>query len=209
MKMINVNDREFRKYGRVIENVDLTSILEQLSLIPVPTEGSAYKPSVEELENDKAAKDIQRVCFGELPIEIGYCTGHNKMLNGVEYHRCSEVNIAAKDAVLFVGKREDIEEDYTYDTSLMEAVFVPKGTAVELFATTLHYTPCSTGEEGFMMGVVLPKGTNFPLEEKHENGEDAIMTSKNKWFIGHPEGNVKPGRYIGLKGKNLSLDDFK
>ena len=40
---------------------------------------------------------------------------------------------------------KDVEADHTYDTSKMEAFLVPAGTAVEVYATTLHYAPCSTG----------------------------------------------------------------
>ena len=38
---------------------------------------------------------------------------------------------------------QDIEDDYTYDTSKIEAFLLPKGTVAEVYATTLHYAPCS------------------------------------------------------------------
>ena len=60
-----------------------------------------------------------------------------------------------------------IREDFTYDTSLVEAFLVPKGTAVEVYATTLHYAPCGVGGAGFKVVIVLPKGTNLDLEEGH------------------------------------------
>ena len=60
-----------------------------------------------------------------MPIQIGYCNGHNKKLNAVEYHRDSEVDIAVDDLILILGKQQDIEEDHTYDTSRMEAFLVP------------------------------------------------------------------------------------
>lgn len=31
------------------------------------------------------------------------------------------------------------------------------------------------------------------------------MTAVNKWLIGHPEANLKPGSFVGLKGENLKL----
>ena len=37
--------------------------------------------------------------------------------------------------------QKSIQEDFTYDTSKVEAFLVPAGTAVEIYATTLHYAP--------------------------------------------------------------------
>ena len=71
-----------------------------------------------------------------MPIQIGYCNGHNTKLNALEYHRDSEINVAATDAVLMLGSLQDVKEDHTYDTSLVEAFSVPAGPAVEVFATT-------------------------------------------------------------------------
>ena len=36
MKILSVNDPEFRKYGRVITNVDFTELVEALKTMPVP-----------------------------------------------------------------------------------------------------------------------------------------------------------------------------
>ena len=66
------------------------------------------------------------------------------MLNALEYHRSSEANVAATDVILLLGQQSDITDDFKYDTAQLEAFFVPAGTAVELYATTLHYTPIGT-----------------------------------------------------------------
>ena len=55
------------------------------------------------------------------------------------------------------------------------------------------------------MAIVLPKGTNYPLEEKHEGWEDALITAKNKWLIGHANGGLPEGSHIGLIGENISV----
>ena len=143
--------------------------------------------------------------YGRVVQEVGYCNGHNYKLNAVEYHRSSEINVAATDAVLIVGMQQDITDDFTYDTSLMEAFLVPEGTAVEIYATTLHYAPCSANDGGFKVGIVLPAGTNYPLEDTHEGWEDALITAQNKWLIGHAEGGLDDGAHIGLVGKNLDI----
>ena len=87
----------------------------------------------------------------------------------------------------------------------MEAFLLPKGTAVEVYATTLHYAPCSVGEQGFQVAIVLPKDTNLSLEEEHDGWEDKLITAKNKWLIGHPEGGLPEGAHIGLIGENVSV----
>ena len=102
-------------------------------------------------------------------------------------------------------KMQDITEDYTYDTNKIEAFLCPKGVGVELYATTLHYAPCSVGDEGFKVVIVLPKDTNLPLDEKHSGYEDALITAKNKWLIGHAEGGHPAGVHIGLIGPNVSV----
>ena len=56
-------------------------------------------------------KELAEITYGELPIQIGYCNGHNCMLNALEYHRSSEVNVAATDAVLMLGSQQDITKD--------------------------------------------------------------------------------------------------
>ncbi len=205
MEIKKITDPAFRKYGRVVQGIDFGELVEAIKKeTPLP-EGVAYEPSVSVLESTQTAKELQRRTYGELPIQAGYCNGHNYKLNAVEYHRSSEINVAATDAVLIVGMQQDITDDFTYDTSKMEAFLLPAGTAAEIFATTLHYAPCSAGEDGFKVGIVLPAGTNYPLKEKHDGWEDAIITAQNKWLIGHAEGGLDEGAHIGLIGKNLDI----
>lgn len=205
MEIKKITDPAFRKYGRVVQGIDFSDLVEAIKKeTPLP-EGVAYEPSIEALEATTAAKALRKKTYGELPIEVGYCNGHNYKLNAIEYHRSSEINVAATDAVLIVGMQQDITDDFTYDTSLMEAFLVPEGTAVEIFATTLHYAPCSANEGGFKVGIVLPAGTNYPLDESHAEWEDALITAKNKWLIGHAEGGLDAGAHIGLTGKNLDI----
>ena len=206
MKIQNVADDAFRRYGKVLEGYDFTELLKEMKHTPVP-EDVTYVPSVEEMEALPVAKELQNKGYGGLPIEIGYCNGHNKKLNGLEYHRSSEINVAVTDLVLLIGHQQDVEKDFTYDTSKVEAFLVPAGTAIEVYATTLHYAPCHVNESGFQCVVVLPKGTNTELTfEKAAEGEDKLLTAKNKWLIGHPEGGLPEGSPLGLIGENITLD---
>lgn len=204
MEIKNVLDESFRKYGKVLKGYDFSSLLRAMRHTPVP-EDVVYVPSCEEMESLEVAKELQNKGFGGLPIQIGYCNGHNKKLNAVEYHRNSEINVAVTDLVLLLGCQQDIEEDFTYDTSKIEAFLVPAGTGIEVYGTTLHYAPCNTEDSGFQCVVVLPEGTNteltFPVKEA---GEEKLMTAKNKWLIGHEEAAIE-GTFNGLKGENITL----
>jgi hypothetical protein len=114
--------------------------------------------------------------------------------------------VAATDAILLLGLRSDIEEDFSYDSSKVEAFFLPEGTAIEVYATTLHYAPCSPAKEGFQVGIVLPKDTNLPLETEHKAGdEDKLLTARNKWLVAHPDAKIE-GAFNGIKGENITIE---
>lgn len=205
MKIQKVTDPAFRKYGQVLEGYDFTGLIKEMKHTPVP-EDVIYVPSVEELEALDIMKDLQNKGYGGLPVQIGYCNGHNKKLNAVEYHRNSEINVAVTDLVLLIGHQQDIELDHTYDTSKIEAFLVPAGTGIEVYATTLHYAPCHVNEGGFQCVVVLPKGTNTDLTlQTEKTGEDSLMTAKNKWLIAHEDAKIA-GAFNGLKGENITID---
>ncbi|MCM1128007.1 MAG: DUF4867 family protein [Lachnospiraceae bacterium] len=207
MKVYSVTDDRFKKYGKVVEGIDFSELVKTMEeATPLP-EGVEYVPGLAELEALPVMKELTDKTYGELPIQIGYCNGHNSMLNALEYHRSSEINVAATDAILMLGSQQDITEDYTYDTSLVEAFLVPKGTAVEVYATSLHYAPCGVDGAGFKVAIVLPKGTNLDLDEAHAGGEDGHLTAKNKWLLGHPEGGLPEGSPMGLVGKNLCINE--
>ena len=206
MKIQKVTDPAFRKYGQVLEGYDFTGLIKEMKHTPVP-EDVIYVPSVEELEALDIMKDLRNKGYGGLPVQIGYCNGHNKKLNAVEYHRNSEINVAVTDLVLLIGHQQDIEPDHTYDTSKIEAFLVPAGTGIEVYATTLHYAPCHVNEGGFQCVVVLPKGTNTDLTfQTEKTGEDSLMTAKNKWLIAHEDAKIA-GAFNGLKVRISQLTD--
>ena len=206
MNILSINSPEFQAYGRIVDNVDFTQLLEALKNTPV-TEVVVYEPSVKELEETDTFTQLTDITYGEMPIQIGFCNGHNSMLNALEYHKDSEINVMATDAILLLGLRSEMEADFTYDTAKVKAFLVPAGTAVEVYATSLHYAPCGAYGKGFQVAIVLPKGTNYPFKCKRDRktGEDRLMTAVNKWLVGHPEGGLEEGSFLGLKGKNLSV----
>ncbi|MBQ4226978.1 MAG: DUF4867 family protein [Clostridia bacterium] len=209
MKIQLVTSRAFRQYGRVIKGYPLRQLANAMENTECPADSTVYYPSIPELEKLKIFKLFSEEAYGGMPIQIGYCNGFNHTLNAVEYHRDSELNYACTDLILLLGKRSDIEKDFSYDTSKMQAFLVRKGTLVEIYATTLHYAPISATPDGtFRCTVVLPRGTNEPLPERGaaHTDEDKLLTHVNKWLIAHPESGLdKTGAFVGLKGENITI----
>lgn len=211
MILQSVFDKTFAEYGKVLEGYDFTSLLSTLeSNSEKPADSVIYVPSVDALEATDVYAALRDNCYGGMPIEIGYCNGTNTKLNCFEYHRDSEIDIAADDAVLLVARQQDII-DGQIDSSKTEAFLCPKGTGVELYATTLHYAPCSAKKgEGFRVAIILPKGTN---EDKPsftpKNEEDTWLQARNKWLIAHKDTNeAKNGAHIGITGENIDITDL-
>ena len=159
----------------------------------------------EKLENTKIHKVMEESIYGGCPVQTGDCNGHNKKLDAQEYHRSSELDIAQTDLILLLGMQQDIEDGDIYDTAKVEAFLVPAGTGVELYATTLHYAPCTAQEGGFRCVVVLPKGTNEELPfETAKEGENRLLAAMNKWLIAHEDAQIE-GAFCGLKGENINI----
>lgn len=202
-----VTDKSFRKYGRILTGeYDVTELMTAMEKTECPDDAVIYIPSDKEIEKLPVMKAFTDSLYGGLPIQIGYCNGNNHLLNAVEYHRSSEVNVACTDLILLIGSEQDIEDDYTYDTSKIEAFLLPKGTVAEVYATTLHYAPCSVDGNNFRCVVVLPKDTNLDLEVKPEGAnEDPLLVARNKWLIAHEDAKIE-GAFNGLKGENISVE---
>jgi len=204
----SVFDKKFKYYGQITERYDFSGLIELLgTTTPKPANAVIYIPSDAAMEALPIAEELKIRGFGGLPIQIGYCNGTNSRLNCLEYHRNSEINIAADDIILLLACQSDLE-NYTMDTSSVEAFLVPAGTGIELYATTLHYAPCSASPNaGFRVVVVLPLGTNLAKPEGMSRaGEDRLCTASNKWLIAHPGSDeAKSGAFIGLTGENIDL----
>ena len=207
MKILSVYDKEFAAYGHVITGYDLTELLETLDRISPLPEGVEYIPSNAVLEALPAAKLFAVNEYGGMPVQLGWCNGHNTKLNCLEYHRDSEVNLGTQDFILLLAKIDDVE-DGKLDTAKVKAFFCPAGVPVEVFGTTLHYAPCSAAKgEGFKVLVILPRGTNGPKPEMTPlNDEDKMLWACNKWLLAHPEsGEAAAGAVQALTGINIDI----
>lgn len=208
MKILPVSDPQFQNYGQVLSGYNLTELLKVLEeSTPMPEEGVGYVPSQPELEATDAAAELASNAYGGMPVQLGWCNGHNTRLNCLEYHRDSELNLGAKDFILLLAKREDMVNG-RLDTAKVAGFYVPAGVLVEIYATTLHYAPCSAkAGEAFKVMVALPRGTN---EEKPgitvKNQEDASLWACNKWLLAHAESSeAAQGAKILLDGENIDI----
>ena len=208
MQVKSVSDKAFKKYGYVVEGYDWQSLIQTLEKVSEkPQDSVIYVPGDAALEALPVACEIKDRLYGGLPVEIGYCNGHNRSLNCLEYHRGSEINVAADDVILLLAPLDKVE-NHKLDTSEVEAFLLPAGKAALLFETALHYAPCTAdGGDGFRVAIILPKGTNLDKPAiKEGNPEDKLLRAANKWLLAHPDsGEAKSGAWIGLTGKNIHL----
>ncbi len=208
MKIYSICDPEFKPYGQIVTGLEDTvaEILAELAKTPC-TDHVEYVPTDPILQELPAAVEISEHCFGGMPVQLGWCNGHNTKLNCLEYHRDSEFNLGTEDFILLIAKQDEIR-DGILDTAKVKAFKVPAGVLVEVYATTLHYAPCHADpNKGFRVLVALPWLTNTdrPIMA-NRTPEDAILTARNKWLLAHPESSeAQGGAKVGLTGENIDI----
>ena len=176
---------------------------------PCP-EGIDYMPSDPILQDLPAAEEFRNRLYGGMPMQLGRCNGRNTRLNCLEYHRDSEFNLAAEDAIVLLARQDEIV-DGKLDAAKVKAFRVPAGTMVEFFATTLHYAPCHADPaKGFKMLVALPMGTNTDRPVMAvKSPEDKLLWARNKWLIAHPDApEAAQGAYVGITGENIDIAPY-
>ena len=207
MTIQSIYDAAFAPYGKVLEGYDTTALLETLKAVtPVP-EGVDYVPSQPELEALPVAGQLAANAYGGMPIQLGWCNGHNTKLNCLEYHRDSELNIGAEDFILLLAREDDMVNG-RLDTAKVKAFKAPAGAVVEVYATSLHYAPCSAAKgAGFQVVIVLPRGTNGPKPAITPlNGEDETLWAANKWLLAHADSSeAAQGAPVRLDGVNVDI----
>lgn len=203
-KVYSVTDDEFKSYGRVMGGFDTTEITAAAKTIAFPETATLYKASEEKFECLDISKRIADECFGQMPTQVGYCYGYSSFLGGTEWHTSSEINIAITPLVLILAHTWQMKEN-KIDSSCFKAFYLPEGTVIECFATTLHFCPCQVSDEGFGLVVALPYGTNTDLDKKTD---DALLFRKNKWIVSHEknESLIARGVVPGISGENIKIE---
>lgn len=205
----HISSEVFKKYGKILNGFDHEDLDNAMKEINIPLDANRYVASEPLLEKTKLKQEIETTLFGGMEIQVGYCNGPNSHLNGLEYHKGSEINIAVTDLVLILGHTQDIVEN-KYKMGNQDIFFLPKGTMIEIYQTTLHFAPCKVNKEGFKCIVILPKGTNEPIDFNKSiiTEEDELLFMKNKWLLAHPERKplISKGAYPGIIGENLKIE---
>lgn len=202
LEICSTDDPQFLRYGRVLPVDAALWIWAAEQAVKFPDTGCRYAASIETLERLPQAKDFRERFCGGLDAQIGLCWGHNSQLNALEWHTCNEINIAVRDMVLLLAKREELDRDGRLDSRKVKAFYLKKGTGVEIYADTLHYTPCQVTEAGFSSIVVLQRGTNLPLKQKQ-----GTLWAANKWLLAHEENTAltEKGAVPGIYGENWMI----
>ena len=138
MKIYSVYDPEFKPYGQIVEGMEETvqEILNVLKDTPLP-EATGCVPEEPTLQDLPAMVEASEHLYGGMPVQLGWCNGHNTKLNCLEYHRDSEFNMGTENFILLLAKQSEIQ-DGVLDTAKVKAFWVPAGVMVECYATTLH-----------------------------------------------------------------------
>ncbi len=208
LNILPVSDPSFRNYGQVLTGYDVKELLETLDRVTPCPDGVEYVPEQPELQVLAIEKEFRLNAYGGMPVQVGWCNGHNTKMNCLEYHRDSELNVGTEDFILLLAKREDLDENGVLDAEKVAAYSVPAGVLVEVYATTLHYAPCSAKKgQGFKVIVVLPKGTNLAKPEiTVKNAEDEILWAANKWLLAHADSaEAAQGAKVLIRGENPDI----
>ena len=200
----SVRDPEFRRYGRVIEE-DTAALCAAAATLPFPEEGRRDVAAVTELDSLPEAQLLRERYCGQLDEQIGLCWGHSNRLNALEWHTCSEFNIAVRELVLLLAKREDLDDDGRLDARKVQAFYLARGEMIEVYADTLHFCPCEVTKDGFSCIVGLQRGTNLPLDGSKE--KSPCLWATNKWLLGHEDNAplIARGAFPGIYGENWEI----
>ncbi|WP_028041793.1 DUF4867 family protein [Candidatus Stoquefichus massiliensis] len=196
----SIKDKSFQTFGKIIDE-DVSDVIAYVSTnVHPPKLGNRYQPSVPAVEQFSSVQKISQKVYGYMEVMAGVVSGHNHVFNGIEYHQGSETIIAVSDYILVVGHLWEMK-DKTYDSSLCQIFYVPQGTIVECYSTTLHYTPICVSDEGFKTICMLLRGTGDTITRND------ILKKKNKWFIAHVqnEEKIQSGDFPGFIGKMIDI----
>lgn len=206
MKIKSVFSNDFSQYGHIIDAFDFADLITEIKKTDVPSSGNYYIANDETCYNT-VSNDVLNALFGEMPVQVGYVNGNNSKLNALEYHKASEVNIAVTDLVLLLGRVQDIRHN-SYDSNRVEAFYIPQGTVIEVYGTTLHFAPCKVNDSGFKCAVLLPKGTNVSnISKTYPSQESKLLFKTNKWLLAHQEHKalIEQGAHVGINGENIEI----
>jgi len=202
--MKEINEQTFARYGQELKGFDFVDFVDthhEELIEKIPRTGNHYEASTANLESTSLYDWLKENVYGNMEIQLGICAGQNTETTAVEYHMGSEVVIALTDCLLPLGAQADMIEAH-YDVAKMETFLLKKGQAVELYSTTLHYSPLKKDDQGYATLVALLRGTNDLLTQASQN---PLLLVKNKFMIVHAsrEDKIAAGALPNLKNQRI------
>ncbi len=208
-----VDEGLFGRYARLVQSPvfqEVASYIDKNTTIP---ERNTYVADIPELHSKRVDQALS-LFYGGLVPQIGYCNGPNFSMNGSEYHKGPELTIAITDCLMWWMLPEDLVDFDHVDSSKAEVFYIPQGCAFLLKPEILHLAPCKVDHRGYKTVIILPMGTNAPLDpeikERYRQSGDPearILHMANKYMITHKDWQplVGQGVHIGLRGENRSV----
>ena len=199
----SIHESAFRHYGRVID-WDTEAFCAAAETLPFPESGSRYVAATPELDEIPEAARLREVLCGGLDEQVGLCWGHSNRLGALEWHTCNEFNVAVRELVLLLAKREDLDGEGRLDAAKVQAFYLAQGEMIEVYSDTLHFCPCEVTKAGFSCIVGLQRGTNLPIAPERKVDK---LWAANKWLIGHEANGslIERGAFPGIYGENWEI----
>ena len=110
------------------------------------------------------------------------------------------------DILMVLGKRQILDQRGQIDPQKDGQLFyVPKGSVVELYNTTLHYAPIQITNAGYKVIVVVLQGTNLPLPDGFKSDNPRVV-KQGKFQVVHPSrtDKIAQGYQVALTGDLLT-----
>ena len=161
-------DPAFQNYGQVITGYDCKPLSETLEAATPLPEAVEYVPLQKELMELPVARELAAGVYGGMPIQLGWCNGHNTKLNCLEYHRDSELNLGSRDFILLVAQAGGYPEDGRLDTATGSGLPLPSRASWWRSTPPRCTTPPALPTRGAGLpgsSSCCPLGTNGPRPE--------------------------------------------
>lgn len=207
-KILSIDDPDFKKYGKVYTKYDISEVKDYMDKnVKISSPSNFYTPSNKDLEKIPAIQEMGKDIYAFMPIEAGECTGQSTNFSAIEYHQGSETNIMLTDVIMVLGQRSTLDTKGEYSPSEDGQIFfVPAGTVVEFYSTTLHYAPIKVHDSGFSIIVILIKASNEELPADFKSDNKRIV-KQNKFQLVDPsrKDKIAIGVEVGLTGKLIEM----
>jgi hypothetical protein len=214
LEIHTVDEALFSRYARLVSSPVFAGIADYIDRTTTVPERNTYVADIPEAHSKEIDEALSAFYGGMVP-QIGYCNGPNFSINGSEYHKGPELTIAITDCLMWWMLPEDLIDFDHVDSSRANLFYIPKGCAFLLKPEILHLAPCKVDRAGYKTVIILPMGTNSPIEpalkarlKASGDPEAKIIHMTNKYMITHKDWQplVSQGVHIGLLGENRSVN---